>query len=210
MSITYYSYYYDELDWELQQVKESGDAVSTDRNKLLPFAEGKRIVNQLMKTLVRRGPNFFEEEYTYTFAVDTNTFTVPFNIYKVMAYLQSTGKWTLIPDSSDRVSVMISKSHNTIYYSTGWEAGDTATFKVIRYPDRITGDYDMVAIPEDYRRLLTLMVKRWVYARKGKAFSDDDRMELEEYTREWARDGGPVMQKTRLAFKGHAFGRTRG
>jgi len=218
--LTYYDYFYKELDWELQQVKEVGDKIVSDKNKTLPFEQGKRAVNECIKELVHRNKDRFKQEWSYTFDSDMTTFTVPNYIAQVLSwYNADTGKWNMLSDSSDLNSDIISKSHDTIYNADGWDKGDSMKFKVIKYPDEIrynttsgdgVGDYDIVDFPDGHRRLLTLMVKQYAYGRKNKAMDPLDLAKLQELMSLWSNDQGKIRHKSYFTHSGHNFGKTRG
>lgn len=217
MTITYYNYFYNELDWELQQVKENGEALTSDRNKTLPFEQGKRVVNQVIKELVMLNPELFETEYTYKFEAATNTFKAPANLYRIIAY-KSSGDWYRLPDSSDIQSTIRVKSHNEIYNSDGWSANEEITLKVVKFPEEIRsnvtagdgiGDNDLVDFPLEHRRLLTLKIKMHAFNRKGKKMNNVEFIEMQDKLRMYQKNSGRVSTKSYLAFTGRAYGRTR-
>ena len=218
MSIKYYDYYYDELDWELQQVKENGEALTSDRNKTLPFEQGKRVVNQTLKELVMLNPELFETEYNYVFEAATNSFKAPSNIFKIIAYKASTG-WLILPDSSDIQSSIRVLGTNEIWNSTGWTKGESITLKVVKFPEDIRpnvtagdglGDYDLVDFPLEHRRLLTLKIKMHAFNRKGKKMNNVEFIELQNKLKTYQKNKGKVKTKSYLAFTGKQYGKIRG
>lgn len=218
--LTYYDYYYKELDWELQQVKEVGDKIVSDKNKTLPFEQGKRAVNECIKELVHKNKDRYKQEWTYTFDSDMSTFTVPNYVHSILSWYDSENDvWKMLSDSSDMNSTIISRSHDTIYNSDGWDKGDEIKFKIIKYPDEIrynttsgdgVGDYDIVDFPDGHRRLLTLCVKQYAYGRKNKAMDPMDMSKMNELMGLWMRDTGKVKKKTYISYTAHNFGRSRG
>ena len=207
MNEKYYDYYKNEIDWELQQVKENGDDLTSDRNKTLPFEQGKRVVNQVIKELVMINPELFETEYNYVFESATNNFVAPSNIYKLISY-RTSSKWIVIPDSSDIQSSIRSTGSNKIYNSEGWAKDESILLKVVKFPEDIRmnevagderGNYDLVDFPEEHKRLLTLKIKMHAYNRKGKKMNNVEFIELQSKLKAFEKNRGKVKTVSKLS-----------
>jgi len=66
-----------------------------------------------------------------------------------------------------------------------------------------------VPFPIEYRRLLTLTIKKNAYSRKGKPLSNYEFADLKQLERRWELDGGQIRSKIILPVRGHGFGRRR-
>lgn len=303
-----YTDYFSILDWELQQESDGGDTASADKFRKLPSTESKRYINDTRRELIGKNYERFEKEIIFRFFDETstlpsyedgyynieitsdhisgNTFIVPNDIAKFIAYKNSSSLWLIPPDSSQFGVSIYSPSHNKIYNSDGWTAGTELTAKVIQFPEDIketitlgaallneataypgskvlalapvTSNYqvgDLATIssstvpaydgswrvlakatsnqlvldldytssgsgditrnyepfeiewPEEYIRLLTLEIKKKIYARKNKALSQYEWIEYNDILTQWKNDTGRVKQFSSIAFKGYGLGK---
>lgn len=206
MAQTYDEYFNTVLDYELNQEAQYGDLASADDYRKLRHKDGKRYVNESIEELVQLNPSKFETDWIYTFDSAENTFQVPDCIQRILS-IQINNKWTGLPDSSDLASAIRSTSADTIVNTEGWDRGDQITLKVVKYPDRIVNDDDLVLFPRGNMRLLTLLVKKKAFIRVGKRMSQIEYSEYMELRKMYADDISRVSKKARLAFRGKAFGR---
>ena len=182
----------------------------------MPSTQATRYINQAIRKLVSLCPDRFEEEYTYTFPSDTDTYTVEPTIQRVVAIWDSSqNNWFIPSDSSDlKPNIIYSPSHNTIYNPAGWLEDDTLKMKVVKYPvmpadnDRdITDNTEEVLFPTEYMDLLTLEIKRRSYARKSRKIDQTEWIEYQTRLVRWQQDHSSVTQTAYIAFRGHGFGR---
>jgi len=205
---TYDEYFNTVLDYELNQEPQYGDLADADHYRKLRYEDGKRYVNESIEELVQANPSKFETEWVYTFDSARNTFDVPDCIQRIIS-IQINNSWTVLSDSSDLRSSIRSTSANTIVNSNGWDRGDQITLKVVKYPDRIENNDDLVEFPRGGMRLLTLLVRKKGFSRVGKKMSTVDYSEYMSLRRAYTEDISRVKKKARIARNGTAFGRRR-
>jgi len=206
--LTYRDYFENTIDYALNQEPQKGDLSSADKYRKLTFKQGKLFVNESIEELVRANPSKFETEWTYTFDSKKHTFQVPDSIQRILA-IQINNKWTTLPDSSDLRSSIRSTSSDTIVNSAGWDRGDQILLKVVKYPDRIVNDDDLVIFPRGYMRLLTILIKKKAFLRVGKGLSSIEYSEYIKAETSFVKDISKVAKRSRIARNGTAYGRRR-
>ncbi len=166
MRTTKYSSFLTKLDFELKQVKESGDSADAEKYRVLPRTYTPSYVNDMMKELVRINEKAYTEELVITlfdssdgeyypprdgeiFYVDMAEhvsgalLTMPDRVYKIYALMTPInsdtrlGSWIQPFDSTVSNSDIYCPAENTIYNYNEWESGDVIRVKACLYPDDI-------------------------------------------------------------------------
>jgi len=138
-----YTEFLDILDWELQQEKQGGDSAAANKFRFLPHTQSLRVINETIRELATISPDQFEREYTYFAFTQLSTqvqkyLRLPDFIVKVLAYWNSTDEvWSVLGDSSDLDSDVVSIDSDTIYCSDGLSSGDSVKLKVVAFPHEV-------------------------------------------------------------------------
>jgi len=175
MRTTKYSTFLTKLDFELKQVKESGDSADAEKYRVLPRSQTPSYVNDMMKELVRINEKAYTEEIVITLFdssdgeyypprdgevlyvdivdhVNGTLLTMPDRVYKIYAIMTPInsdtrlGNWIQPFDSTVSNSTIYCPSENTIYNYDEWESGDVIRVKACLYPDDIYPEFDTVSI----------------------------------------------------------------
>ena len=126
------------MGWELEEQTGTTDIVSQDSYKFLPSTQAQRIINEVIKGMVRLNPNFYEMEYTHTFSADADYYEIPESIYKINAIWYNSA-WTMVNNQSDFHNPIRSVSARKLYNEDGWESGDELKMIAVIFPPKVFG-----------------------------------------------------------------------
>jgi len=210
---SYKDFYYDVLNFELQQEPDPSD-VSTNSYRILPKDQAVRYINRALMKLYSVNKAKFAREYLYTFDSDTNTLSVPNDVLTINAYQDSvTGVW-ITPRSHTTNSKIKLIGTNELYNSEGWLEDDTILLYVVGMPvmpadntDIDATNTDTIDFAQEYLDLLMLEVKKAVYARINKPLSPYDYGEYMTRLMQFKKEPPKILKSTRIAFNGAGLGR---
>ena len=194
------------IDWEMRQSLEKGDSAS--EYAYINKEQCMFYTNETIRELVNLNGYPFVEEETYYFNGKTSIFNVPEMYHSVLSiYNTDTEKWESPIDASDMDADPRAVSARKLSFVTPKEKGDSVLLRVVKYPPDITSDSDAVPFPDDHLRFLRLSIMAKVFGRKGKMWNDLIEREYQQKLVLFTNAGRPVKNATRLAFRGHGFGR---
>lgn len=202
------------LEFELQQIKEDGDATAAESYKFLPKVYAKIYTNESIKELIDANPTKQWREDIYIFDAETHYLDLPKNwAYFISYYDEITDTdyphWQVAPDCSDTSAYIKAISPRRLYNSNGWSKGDQLKVRVVCYPADIVDDTDTVEFEDNNMRLLRLHIIAKAFANKGKAMSAEMLQEYAQKYQAWVRQNGSIKKQSFFSFKGKSMGRRR-
>jgi hypothetical protein len=206
-----FSDFFSLLEYELQQTAEDGDATSAESYKLLPKTYAKIYTNESIRELIDLNPMKFWQEDSYIFESNTHVFDLPDNWAYFIAYYNSSDtehpRWTMVEDASNTDATVRIVSPRRIYNSTGWTQNEEIFVRVVRYPDPVVDDTDLVEFEDSSMRLLRLHIIQKAYGNKGKAMPAELTMELNTKMQQFIQKTTPIKTQRYFSFRGKNMGR---
>lgn len=209
---TTFDQFFSLLEFELQQVAETGDATAAESYKFLPKAYAKIYTNESIRELIDANPMKFWEEKTYIFDANTKILDIPSNWGYLIAYYDTLSDadyphWTVADDVSNSDAYIRIVSPRRLFNQDGWTKGESFNVRVVTYPDPIVDDTDVVNWPDNHMRLLRLHVTQKAFGNKGKAMSAEQISEYQMKYQNFLSQGTPIKAQRYFAFRGRNMGR---
>lgn len=206
MSISFNDFY-TLIEKELLQEAEAGDASDAESYKYINKIMCKMYVNESMYELVHENTELFRKILKYTFPSAANYFSVPNNVYQLVAYKYG-NYWLSATDSSSSEDTIIAVEENKLYNEEGWAEGDVLIYDAIVYPDIVTDDTDVLNWKDSQLRVLRLNVMMKAMARKGKSITEYMQYEYQQLLNNFRICKPTITRQKMLSFQGHSLGRT--